>query len=75
MVYNVLMTVIPATRLSIFKLVYIDSQSYCNFLLGVSVGVSILVVFLQKCVFIPLFRWVKESEEEKEKEKRKTKHQ
>ena len=55
-VYNILLIILPSARLSLFKLNQIDSSKFATFLLIIALGVSFLIVFVQKCVLIPLFR-------------------
>lgn len=71
LVYTLLIIVVPASRLGLFRLNRIKSQDFCLFIFAVAVSVSLLVVFMQKCVYIPFFRWLKASREDREREDQK----
>ena len=67
-IYTLLIIIVPDVRFSLFNLNKIQSQDFCWFLFAVAVSVSLLIIFIQKCVYIPLFRWLREREEERKRE-------
>ena len=57
-IYTALLYVVPALRPAFFHLTHINSATFCRFLLLLGLSVGCLIIFLQKCVLIPLFKWI-----------------
>ena len=56
--YTALLYIVPALRPAFFHLTHINSATFCRFLLLLGLSVGFLIIFIQKCVLIPLFRWI-----------------
>jgi magnesium-transporting ATPase (P-type) len=62
--YTICIAIVPQVRLSLFELVNMTDKDLNLFLLGVGLGIAMLIVLLQKCILIPLFKWIEEDKTE-----------
>ena len=57
--YTTMMVVWPPSRFSMLNLTFLKSESYNQFMMFIGLGVGLLLIFIQRCVFVPLFKWIK----------------
>lgn len=59
LVYSLVIIVVPASRLNLFEVVFMNYQPFNWYIFGLALGIGIVIYVNQKFIMEPFFAWLK----------------